>query len=254
MLKRDIIASTILNASIIGGFNILVYADTGDELYNELVSANFLRSKTCNLKVYNSISDICYSIQEIVVKVQKKEEQKRTLIFWLGLADIIDEFNVSPSKSSISWGTDTIKSNDGELHIDNIEFYETDPVLVDYAKSLGISVREYLMNLDISDNTNKQANDYSYNACEDTLKLYSNGGKFNIYNFVSMDSSTEFRKIKGLNADNFIHKIILNIPRDELFDLSIRNPNIELEEGTSAFYTDGTKFQKFRPYKIKKED
>lgn len=253
-LKRDIIINILLNAYLMKNFDIYIYADERDELFETLQDVNYFRSKTCNIKVFSDISKLCFSINNVVELITSKETQKKTLIFWFGLSDLFDEFNVSPRKENIKFANAETK-DESTITIDDIELLENDEILIEEAKSLGITVREMLYNLS-GDSQIKavKENDYSYNACEDVLKIITNGGKFNIHSVIALDGGYDFRKTKGLNGDNFIHKIVLNIPKEDLFELGIRSHNIELEEGMSALYTDGSRFQKFRPYRIKQED
>ena len=253
-LKRDIIINILLNAYLMKDFDIFIYADERDELLETLQDANYFRSKTCNVKVYTDISELCFSINKVVEYIASKETQRKTLIFWFGLSDLFDEFNVSPRKENVKFKNAETKG-ESTITIDDIELLENDEILIEEAKSLGITVKEMLYNLSGDSQTKAvKENDYSYNACEDVLKIITNGGKFNIHSVIALDGGYDFRKTKGLNGDNFIHKIILNLPKEDLFELGIRSHNIELEEGMSALYTDGSSFQKFRPYRIKQED
>ena len=253
-LKRDIIINILLNAYLMKDFDIFIYADERDELFETLQDANYFRSKTCNVKVFTDISELCFSINKVAEYIASKETQRKTLILWFGLSDLFDEFNVSPRKESIKFDNAETKG-ESTITINDIELLENDEILIEEARSLGITVREMLYNLSGETQTKAvKENDYSYNACEDVLKIITNGGKFNIHSVIALDGGYDFRKTKGLNGDNFIHKIVLNLPKEDLFELGIRSHNIELEEGMSALYTDGSSFQKFRPYRIKQED
>ena len=253
-LKRDIIINILLNAYLMKDFDIFIYADERDELFETLQDANYFRSKTCNVKVFTDISELCFSINKVVEYIASKETQRKTLILWFGLSDLFDEFNVSPRKENIKFDNAETKG-ESTITINDIELLENDEILIEEAKNLGITVREMLYNLSGESQTKAvKENDYSYNACEDVIKIITNGGKFNIHSVIALDGGYDFRKTKGLNGDNFIHKIVLNLPKEDLFELGIRSHNIELEEGMSALYTDGSRFQKFRPYRIKQED
>ena len=254
-LKRDIITTIILNASMIGGFDIYVYADEGDELYNLLSGANRLRSKTCDVKIYNDIGQICHSVYEKTKCCEKKEVQRRSLIFWFGISDMFDEFNVCPPKTIVESDLQKNVVQDDMIHLDDISELENDYELIEMAKSVGCTVKEILYNLSAKEpvESHRHQVDYSYNAREDVARLFSTGGKYNIFNVMALDSTSEFKRIREIGVSLFLHKILLNIPKDELYELGLRNPNIELEEGVAALYSDGMQYKKFRPYLVKKE-
>ena len=87
-----------------------------------------------------------------------------------------------------------------------------------------------------------------YNAVQDMLDLFAMGGKFGLHNVVSFEHSHDARRIKGFNADNFIHKIAFSMSRDESVEWGFRSAAAELTEGLTAYYTDGINQNIFKPF------
>ncbi len=253
-LMKDIIVNMISSASIKSNVDFIVYADPRNDLFNALSSQNLLRSKTCSVKIYTDISEICYSIYELSKNIDSRTyAQHQTIILWLGLPDIYSEFEVSQNKGSVKWPTPVSDHNTLKIDDRDIRKLVNDEVMQKNANDLGISVEDFLIMISGERNSVsaiKERADFSYNAIEDMISIFAKGGKFGIHSFVALPNASEIRNMKPMDKDSFIHKILLSVPKDDYYELGIRNNNIELEEGQSALYTDGLLNKKFKPFYI----
>ena len=109
---------------------------------------------------------------------------------------------------------------------------------------------EFLSQSEDREAQNAQENECCYNATKDMLDMFAFGGKFGLFNVVSLDFSNDIKRIKGFNTDNFMHKIAFSMSRDESAAWGYRMAACQLEEGLTALYTDGVNQKTFRPYKL----
>ena len=250
----DVIASIIRSANIVGDTRVVLLADCADDRYQVLRQNISLIDQTDSIEIYDNYNDICRLIAQLHAAVKSKRPfDKKVLVIWLGMTDMYDEFCVSPEKpAGLAAGTGTNKAKEnGGFVVEDISKVLHDPKLLEIANGLGISVEEALEYVSEQEDTQSggtQTDELCYNATQDVYDLFAMGGKFGLFHVVSLEYSNDARRTKGLNTDNFIHKIAFCMSRDESVQWGFRSAAAELTEGLTALYTDGITQSVFRPY------
>ena len=253
----DVIASMIRSAQMQEDARIIVLADCVDDRFRLLMQNMSQIDRNRTVEVYDEYSDVCRIIAELhgAVKSKRPLDQK-TLVFWLGISDMYDEFCVSPGKPeclmSLTPNSKERRTKEsGGFVVNDVSAALSDPELITIAEGLGISVQEALMFLaepEEQENDATEGEDLTYNAIQDMYDLFALGGKFGLFNAVSLEFSNDARHMRGLNTDNFVHKIAFCMSRDESVEWGLRSAAAELTEGLTALYTDGITQSVFRPY------
>lgn len=262
-MTTDLIYSLLKSFEIINNARIILLCDPNDDRYKKILKYDLLLNKS-NIEVYDEYTDICQIINELHNKVkQKKMLNEKTFVVWLGITDMNDEFNVSPNKKDIIYDEkQMIDSSDNEgFIIDDIDKIKNDSDLLETAKAMGINLEDTLKLMSNSSNNIKQTNiiekekqDCCYNATNDMLEIFSLGGKYGLFNIVSLEYVSDLKNVKGIDMSKFIHKIAFCMTRDESFEWGLRGAASELVEGLTALYTNGIKNSVFKPFIIKEEE
>lgn len=251
----DVIFALLRSAVIAGNSRIIVFADCVDDRYNVLRRYINVVGIADKVEIYDDYEEICPVINSLYSAVKKKRPlPEKTLVFWLGMVDMYDEFCVSPAKPA-NMATEQAEERtkkDGGFVLQNIEQAMGDAELLSLAAQIGISAEGILANISTTDQNEDKNNvadeGMCYNAVQDMLDLFAMGGKFGLHNVVSFEHSHDARRIKGFNADNFIHKIAFSMSRDESVEWGFRSAAAELTEGLTAYYTDGINQNIFKPF------
>ena len=255
----DTVSSLLKSSEVVDNIRVIIFADVMDDRYRLLQRKLPLIKNTPNIEVYDDYNDICKIVDELHAKVKKKRPLDRmTLVVWLGLTDIYDEFCVNQSKTT---NADPKQKAievvaEGGFVVNDVDKVKSNLELIEMAKAMGISIEDALMYISepSDDSTQKETEqeerDYCYNATQDMLEIFSLGGKCGLFNVVSLENVADSRKIKGLDLANFIHKIAFCMPRDESVEWGFRNAAAELVEGLTALYTDGVNKSVFKPFII----
>jgi len=253
----DVVASMIRCAQMQEDTRIIVLADCVDDRFRLLMQNMQRIDPSRSVEVYDEYSDVCKVIAELHAAVKSKRPlDRKTLVFWLGISDMYDEFCVSPAKPEslmnlVPNSKDRRTKESGGFVVENVGAALNDPELIAIAEGLGISVREALMFLAEPEeqvNDVEDDDELTYNANQDMFDLFALGGKFGLFNVVSLEFSNDARHMRGLNTDNFLHKIAFCMSRDESVEWGLRTTAAELTEGLTALYTDGITQNIFRPY------
>ena len=250
----DVIASIIRCINMLSDTRVILLADRADDRYQVLRQNISLIGQTDSIEICDDYNDICGRIAQLHAVVKSKRPfDKKVLVIWLGMTDMYDEFCVSPEKPAglaAGTGANKAKENVGFV-VEDISKALHDPKLLEIVNGLGISVEEALEYVSEQEDTQSggtQADELCYNATQDVYDLFAMGGKFGLFHVVSLEYSNDARRIKGLNTDNFIHKIAFCMSRDESVQWGFRSAAAELTEGLTALYTDGIMQSVFRPY------
>lgn len=252
----DMVSSLLKSTEVIDNIRVIIFADAMDDRYR-LFQRKLHLINNQNIEVYDDYNDICKTIYELHAKVKKKRLLDRiTFVVWFGLTDIYDEFCVNPAKPTGANQKEIEAVAKGGFVVNNVDNVKHDPELIEMAKAMGISLEDALMYISepsgdsMQKDTKQEIGDYCYNATQDMLELFSLGGKFGLFNVVSLENVADSRKIKGLDLANFIHKIAFCMPRDESIEWGFRNAAAELTDGLTALYTDGVNQSIFKPFII----
>ncbi len=249
----DVILAMVKSLSVTRDSRVIIFADSTNDCYR-ILRRNISAIKTnVPIELYDDYAKICETINELHSLVKAKSPlAKQTLVFWLGLPDMYDEFCVSPPKPTnmgAKQGKKTADKNEGFVISDPSAVLK-DPQLAEMAGNLGVTVEEMLSFFaDDADNSESNTNeDMCYNATQDVLELFAMGGKYGLFHVVSLEHSSDTRKIKGFNTEQFIHKIAFCMSKDASVEWGFRSAAAELTEGLTALYTNGINQNIFKPY------
>lgn len=247
-LTIDVMISMIRSVAESGSARVMVFADEMDENIDELRDGLERNRLDENVTFYSDYGDICRQINEYENMIRSKHPLAvKTLVFWLGIGDLYEEFKRFPAKKE-----DSVKPKNGGFLLSDDSGALNDPQLQAMAESMGISVAEALMFMSDSGDGRAPAEedeDFCYNAVDDMFRLFELGGKFGLFNVVSFEYSNDMKRLKGFNREHFIHSIAFSMSRDESVEFGFRTAAAELNEGLTALYTDGIKTNTFKPYK-----
>ncbi len=249
----DVILAMITSLSIIGDSRIVILADNTNDCYRILQRTISAMDINVPIEMYDNYSEICEKINGLHSCIKAKRQlSEKTLVFWLGLTDMYDEFCVSPPKPASMGTTQGEKKevNSEGFVLSDPSAVLADPQLVEMAGNLGVTVEEMLSFFaEDSENSEDDANeDMCYNATQDVFELFGMGGKYGLFNVVSLEHSSDVRKIRGFNAEQFIHKIAFCMSKEASVEWGFRSAAAELTEGLTAFYTNGINQNIFKPY------
>ena len=146
------------------------------------------------------------------------------------------------------------EADDNSFYIseEDIIKLEKDEEFIQEAKERGIPVRqvvEEMFDVKESMKTNSNENNSVYNAKEDALAIFAKGCKYGVFNIVFFENAKEISNRRDLRLDLFIHKFLLNMPREDFADFYVRPDDVNLD-ALSVLYSNGVTKQKFRPYVI----
>lgn len=247
----DVVTSMLLSVRARSDVRLIILADSMSDsfqLFSDILSIKLSDS----VEVYQDYDQICTVIDNLHEHIhQKMPLPKKTILFWFGLLDMYDEFNVSPQKAT----SNSLGDSKSSISENSVRKAALDPNLIAMAKLQGISIDEMLQNIlsdsngtdDVSTNGLASNQIQCYNATQDMLNLFAMGGKYDLFSVVLMEHFGESQRIKGFKTDNFLHKIAFCMSRDESIDWGLKTAS-ELNERLTALYTDGIKQYIFKPY------
>ena len=237
-LRASILLHTIHSFKRKPDTSFIVFAHEHDDIYlqyNHLLSR--MRGKSDI--IVSDLSDMCKTILNLSNYLTADNKQ-RLLLCWLGLEEILEEFNDHPEKRVYENEKTTTSSNSTS---------KIDSLMEDLYDELGEDFREKNegeqkdIPLISSDSISL------YNACSDIHELFSRGAKCNLYSFVTFSSIRITQQYRAINKDNFEHKIALKMPKDDWSEY-IRVSYDSCPDEQTAVYSDGSGIKTFRPYII----
>jgi len=255
-LDGAVIQEIILSSSI-SGSDVFVFADQGNDLYQKMRLALRFWSRKISINLFPDYNEICSNVSKIIEKVQHKETmQKPVMLLWLGLTDIFEEFSTYPSKKDVREEDDDLITSDKRVEIDEQEFY-SDPENIAWAEREGITVEALLKRISESDDDkdldfSEDFEEFSaYNANADIIELFKLGGRYGVFNTIALEHESEIKRVKGLDLDNFIHKIGFACSRDAAGEFRLGPKAVQIPDENTALYTNGRTSGFFRPFILK---
>lgn len=252
-MTADVILAMAKSLSIVENSRIVVFADSTNDCYRILRHAMSFAKTTVPVELYDDYTKICEKINGMHSQIKAKSPlAKKTLVFWLGLPDMYDEFCVSPPKPAnigIKQEEKNADKNKGFV-LSNSSDVLKDPQLAEMASNLGVTVEEMLsfFATDLEDSECNSNENMCYNATQDALELFAMGGKYGLFNVVLLENSNDTRKIKGFNTEHFIHKIAFCMSKEASVEWGFLSAAAGLTEGLTALYTNGIHQKVFKPY------
>ncbi len=239
VMASDILHSIMFSLLQNPRMRVAVLAEETDEKYRMFLKVFKSLDPALRVEMHDDYDDLCGVINTMHAKIVKKEQlENPTVFFWLGLKDMFDEFNVCAPKPE---GDSDVRRTDSEG---------------DAAFDFGQLLAE-IDGADTSEDTaphvqspeRAAAHPARYNAIKDILDLFKLGSRYGLYHVVPLEFSGDVRYCKGLQLDQFLHKIALCMARDESAEWGLRAMASELSPDLTALYTDGIVKKTFRPYK-----
>ena len=215
-----------------------------------------------NITLLDDYSSICGFIKETKKALDRKQNSTPTLVIWLGISDLYDEFihgdGISENKASLNgFSSDTPIFLSAEQERELVESFTLDENELslgisaeDIAKSFASFTDENALGFDFGFSESPQPNSNQfYNASSDMIALF-NGGKYGIFNLVVTETPSDFSRIKGLDRDMFDHKISTAMAKQELVEFGYPHLQIsEIELDTiNAVYYNRLSLALFKPY------
>ena len=237
-LRASVLLHVIYSFKRASETNVMVFAYQSDELYHQ-----------CK----DQIEDLLDKDDEVITNISKmgkivsetlgllcSENQKRTLICWLGLEELADEFSLHNERSSpgVSKSTGKTSISDVDLLIS-----EMDAIL----KASGDSSLKKAS----EDSKTEGDVDQIYDARPDIQELFTKGSRYGIFSLVTYPSVKQIRQTKFLKTENFEHKIAFRMSMDDSSSYLGKGSYASGLDAITAVYDDGSgSVKSFRPYII----
>ena len=252
ILDGDVIQEIILSSSI-SGSDVFVFADERNDMYQKMRLSLRFWSRKFSVNVITDYNEICSNVSKLIEKVQRKETlQKPMMLVWLGLTDVFEEFSTYPSKKDVKENDDDLITSDKSVEVD-----DNDPEIIALAEEEGITVEKLLKRLSGADDEPEMDFDdefeefSAYNANADILELFKLGGRYGVFNTITLEHESEIKRVKGLDLDNFIHKIGFVCSRDAAGEFRLGPKATQIPDENTVLYTNGRTSGFFRPFILK---
>lgn len=249
--------------SVVGSFvrqsdyEIMIMTDPYASLYREFsVEIEDLVSSTPNMSLYEELEDICFQINKLLSVMNKRDNQKKILVIWLGLDIIADLLAEEALKKPDSLEL-LAKGNEQGKKVTDKTKEKTSSSAQDELERMfnsmfgGFDDEEEDEDPYAEQEVKEAAEDsYLYNACDDIAKVLHIGPSRNIYNFVVYDTSAALKDFRGARVTDFVHKIAFCMSDDDASDYLGSSRMIRELTENLAFYYNGRNGKKFVPYKL----
>ena len=237
-LRISILLHTIYSFKRQPNTSVVIFAYKTDEVYRQCKEqlSELLSQDDC---VITELSQMCSQIEQIS-KALNADNEKRYLLCWLGMEEIVDEFSVQQEKRQ--------PSNNGAL-LSSIAISAVDSLINEMDAMLnafdGVEVSQ--QDTPKSDITLSSL----YDARPDIQELFTKGSRYNLYSYVTFSSVKMIRQTKFVKIENFEHKLALAMSMDDSATYLGRGAYASGLDALSAVYDDGSgTIRTFRPYII----
>ncbi len=240
----QLILSAVSSWKRVPGHKIVLFADEYCQIFN-LYEQEFrrLQGEDPGIAVYSGIRKICGGIRRLVEEAADRSRENRTLVIWLGLDELYDEFQRYPEKSYVQMQLQPHKNPEKESKI------LSDQLEDKWALLFGNG----------TDETEEEENDEEfwedeqeeYNAIEDIVWLIQTGPRSGIFQMIVYDNTYPIRNNRKIKPEDFRHKLAFSMGRDECGEYLGRNmllDGMENQKGVVAYYDGRGQVHKFLPY------
>ena len=171
-------------------------------------------------------------------KLQPGANTRRTLVVWLGVENIAQEFVFLPDKPATMNIKTTAPKNSGLSALDALE------------DSIGAMYEELTGNTAKNEPRPPQtmSETAAYNAVYDIQEIIAKGSRYGIFTLVTYSSFKSLRDTKFVKTDNFEHKIAFTMSMDDSSNYLGRSSHASGLDTISAVFHDGSSIKTFRPY------
>lgn len=104
--QLQLLMSQIYSMQRVPGHRIILLADSYSRLFDlceEKISE--LMEQDSGIEMYSSMEDICRKIYELTESLKDRRKENKTLVIWIGLEDLYDEFQNAPDKKPEAYST-----------------------------------------------------------------------------------------------------------------------------------------------------
>lgn len=235
-LLSDLILSIIRSISIADNKRIIILGRDS----NLDILERYLSERLSSIEIYDRFEDICRIIHTLSRSISKRKKlEKDTVIVFLGITDIFDEFAVSQKID------DMLSQNIFEIK--DINSVTNDYEVKKLTEELGVSIEDMLDYL--AEPEEKSNESMIFDAREDTTNLFKLGSRFGLYSIVNLNYYNDIKQhCKQLQIDNFTHRIILQMSHQEIIDWGIRPDSVEYLTEENALYSSGIVNEYIKPF------
>lgn len=224
---------------------VVIFADEYCQLFD--VSERVLRQlqkEDAEISIYTGIREICGGIRQLIDEASDRTRENRTLVVWMGLDELYDEFQRYPEQSYAQLqmnGDGGAKSQTKDL---------SKQLDAKWALLFGEEHEEALT----EERKESREETEEYNAVEDIVWLIQNGPRSGIFQMIVYDNTFPIRNNKRIKPEDFRHKLAFAMGRDECAEYLGRSmllDGMENQKGTAAYYDGKGQVRKFVPYRFR---
>jgi hypothetical protein len=235
---------------------VYIFAGEDDELYSQY-RGRFEELADGNTVVTTDLAKICGVIDGI--RNNLKSEDVRTLIVWLGLELIAEEFPFlqEKTKSSGVQTSSTAPASSGPASFSAVDKLTADIDAMLNAGNDSAPKPEEKSGNSVEDTIAGWVNDIgkpnepaAYNAGPDIQEIITRGSRYGVFTFVTYSSYKLLRDTKFVKTENFEHKIAFKMSTDESSNYLGRGAHASGLDDITAVYYNGIGVKSFRPYEL----
>lgn len=236
-------------------YEMVIFTDPYSGVYREFQPEfQAMARDDQRISVYSNLNDICYQINRLLGRFANRGNQKKTMIFWLGLDTIADLLREESSKKPA--GLQELAREETQRTAEKRQEEEKSA-----AQSRAEDLFGSLFGEDDADIPSEEEiveeigleeteEEWLYNASDDIVKLIHLGPVRNMFNMVVYDSAVSIRDFREVKISDFNHKIAFVMSDNEASDFLERSNLIRTMSENMAFYYNGRTGRKFIPYKL----
>lgn len=245
--QKSLLLSQIRSMQRVPEHKIVVLADSYSRLFDmcedDLLD---LQDEDQGIEIYSHMEDICRQINILLSQANDRKRENRTLVIWIGLEDIYEEFKNYSDKKPACFSNITEKSGKKENADASASALDDK-----WALLFGEDPEE---KEEQEDEVQEEDEDEEiYNAIEDVVNLLHSGPRNGIFNYVIYDTTYPIRNNRMIKVDDFRHKLAFSMGKDECGEFLGRTnllDGMEKQNGVAAYYDGKGKIKKFVPYQI----
>lgn len=238
----QLILSAVSSWRRVPGHNIVLFADEYCQIFN-LYEEEFqrLQKEDPEITVYSGIGAVCSGIRRLIEEGTDRDRENRTLVIWLGLDELYDEFQRYPDKSYVQLQQHRSREKEPKGLTDQLEDK--------WALLFGDETEETEMGESAEEFRDDELEEY--NAIEDIVWLIQTGPRNGIFQMIVYDNTYPIRNNRKIKPEDFRHKLAFSMGRDECGEYLGRNmllDGMENQKGVAAYYDGKGQVRKFLPY------
>lgn len=238
----QLLMSQVYSMQRVPGHRIILLADSYSRLFDlckEKISE--LMEQDSDIEMYSSMEDICRKIYELAESLKDRRKENKTLVIWIGLEDLYDEFQNAPDKKLKAY---SIVSEKKKATVN-------DRLADKWSQLFGENM---FSEPETSEEEDFQMDDEElvYNALEDIVSLFQSGPRNGIFHSVIYDTVYPVRNNRQIRTEYFRHKIAFVMGKDDCLDFLGRSnllEGMEQQRGVAGYY-DGKVLKKFITYEV----